>query len=186
MTAAGRRWLCERIATDTRPIAHVAAEMGSSRTTAVRWWARYQAEWVEGLLDRPSVPWHSPRRLARRLEHRIAQLRRTRKRGPARIGAVLGLAASPVHRVLVRLGLNRLRWLDRPTGRVIRRYEHAAPGELLHVDVKKLGRIPQGGGQRALGRGLGGRHRRADRRAGAMSSCTRRWTITPGWPTPRS
>jgi transposase InsO family protein len=59
---------------------------------------------------------------------------------------------STVHRVLVRLGLSRLAWLDRPTGRVIRRYERATPGELVHVDVKKLGRIPDGGGWRVHGR----------------------------------
>ena len=71
-----------------------------------------------------------------------------------RIGWRLGLASSTVYRVLCRLGLNRLAWLDRPTGRVIRRlYEHPRPGDLLHIDVKKLGRIPPGGGWRAHGRG---------------------------------
>jgi transposase InsO family protein len=68
---------------------------------------------------------------------------------------ILGMPASTVHRVLVRYGLNRLRWMDRPTGRVIRRYEKDHPGELLHVDIKKLGRIPAGGGWRAHGRGPG-------------------------------
>ena len=62
------------------------------------------------------------------------------------------MPASTVHRVLVRGGLNRLRWLDRPTGRVIRRYERPTPGDLIHVDIKKLGRIPDGGGWRLLGR----------------------------------
>ncbi len=80
-------------------------------------------------------------------------LRRSRKLGPARIGWVLGMAHSTVHRVLVRLGLNRLEWMDRPTGRVIRRIHTDRPGELVHVDVKKLGRIPTGGGWRAHGRG---------------------------------
>jgi transposase InsO family protein len=68
--------------------------------------------------------------------------------GPARIGLRLGIPASTVHRVLVRLGVNRLGWFDRPTGRRIRRYERSHPGELIHVDVKKLGRIPDGGGWR--------------------------------------
>lgn len=64
-----------------------------------------------------------------------------------------------MHRVLTRFGLARLRWLDRPTGRVIRRYEHPAPGDMIHVDVKKLRRIPDGGGHRMLGRAAGRRHR---------------------------
>ena len=85
----------------------------------------------------------------------MIELRQRQKLGPARIGLILGMPASTVHRVLVRHGLNRLRWMDRPTGRVIRRYEKTRPGELLHVDIKKLGRIPPGGGWRAHGRGPG-------------------------------
>ena len=92
-----------------------------------------------------------------RVERKIERLRRRRKLGPMRIGWRLGLASSTVYRVLCRLGLNRLAWLDRPTGRVIRRlYEHPRPGDLLHIDVKKLGRIPPGGGWRAHGRGRDG------------------------------
>lgn len=68
--------------------------------------------------------------------------------------------ASTVYRILVRHGLNRLAFLDRPTGQVIRRYERDRPGELIHVDVKKLGRIPDGGGHNVLGRQVG-RARRA-------------------------
>jgi hypothetical protein len=85
----------------------------------------------------------------------VVELRRSRKLGPARIGMILGMPASTVHRVLVRYGMNRLRWMDRPTGQVIRRYQKDRPGELIHVDIKKLGRIPQGGGWRARGRGPG-------------------------------
>jgi hypothetical protein len=77
--------------------------------------------------------------------------------GSARIGFHLGLHPSTVHRVLARYGLARLRWLDRGTGRVIRRYEHSAPGELVHVDIKKLGRIPDSGGHKIIGRGSAGR-----------------------------
>jgi transposase InsO family protein len=86
------------------------------------------------------------------LEEQVCRLRRDRKLGPARIGPILGLAPSTVHRVLARHGLSRLAWLDRPTGQVIRRYERDRPGELIHVDVKKLGRIPDGGGWRVNGR----------------------------------
>jgi transposase InsO family protein len=74
------------------------------------------------------------------------------------------MPASTVHRVLVRHGLNRLRWMDRPTGRVIRRYEKDRPGELVHIDIKKLGRIPDGGGWRTLGRAAGKRNSRRYRR----------------------
>lgn len=88
-------------------------------------------------------------------ERRIIGLRVNRRWGPARIGYLLGMHPSTVHKVLARYGLARLAWLDRGTGRVIRRYEHTAPGELVHVDIKKLGRIPDGGGHKVLGRAAG-------------------------------
>ena len=147
LTPEGRRILVERIASG-RPAAHVAAEMGVSRTTAYRWWDRYRAEGVAGLVDRSSRPHSSPTRTSAELEARVVELRQARKLGPARIGLILGMPASTVYRVLVRRGLNRLAWMDRPTGKVIRRYEKDRPGELLHVDIKKLGRIPDGGGWR--------------------------------------
>jgi transposase InsO family protein len=94
-------------------------------------------------------------------------LRERRKLGPARIGSIVGVPASTVHRVLCRHGMNRLAWMDRPTGQVIRRIHTDRPGELVHVDVKKLGRIPDGGGWR-----LHGLH--ADRRLS-------RHTASPGF-----
>lgn len=158
LTPVGRRTLIERIQTG-RPVAHVAAEMGVSRATAYKWWARFRAEDWAGLQDRSSRPRRCPNQTPRRVERRIEVLRRTRKLGPARIGGVLEMAPSTVHRVLCRLGLNRLAWMDRPTGRVIRRIEMSRPGELVHVDIKKLGRIPAGGGWRAHGRGNVVEHR---------------------------
>jgi len=152
LTIHTRRLLIDRIMAG-RPVAHVAAEMGVSRATAYKWWARWRAEGDRGLWDRSSRPHRSPKRTPRQLERRIEKLRRSRKLGPARIGWVLDVAHSTVHRVLVRLGLNRLAWMDRPSGRVIRRIHTTHPGELVHIDVKKLGRIPVGGGWRAHGRG---------------------------------
>lgn len=152
LTPTGRLILVQRIA-QGRPVAHVADEMGLSRATAYKWWSRYLADGAEGLRDRSSRPLRSPRQTPERLERRIERLRRKEKLGPLRISARLNVPASTVHRVLVRKQLSRLAWMDRPTGRVIRRYEHERPGDMVHVDVKKLGRIPPGGGWRMHGRG---------------------------------
>ncbi|MFI1660859.1 IS481 family transposase, partial [Streptomyces sp. NPDC020472] len=154
LTVFGRRLLVERVCSG-RPVAHVAAEMGISRATAHKWIRRWQAEGDAGLHDRSSRPHTTPHRTAAAVEARVCGLRQSRKLGPARIGPILGLPASTVHRILTRHRLNRLAWLDRPTGTVIRRYERDQPGELIHVDVKKLGRIPDGGGHRTLGRQAG-------------------------------
>jgi transposase InsO family protein len=138
-----------------RPVAHVAAEMGISRPTAYKWWRRWQDVGEAGLVDRSSRPKSCPHQTPVPVEVQIAELRRELKLGPVRLGARIGVAPSTVHRVLVRLGLNRLAWIDRPTGEVIRRYERTRPGELVHVDIKKLGRIPDGGGHKVLGRQAG-------------------------------
>ncbi|CAL9447688.1 IS481 family transposase [Streptomyces sp. enrichment culture] len=151
LTVHGRRLLVERVRSG-RPVAHVAAEMGISRATAHKWLRRWRAEGEAGLHDRLSRSHRTPHRTAAAVEDRICRLRQERKLGPARIGPILGLPTSTVHRVLVRHGLNRLAFLDRPTGQIIRRYERSRPGELIHVDVKKLGRIPEGGGWRVHGR----------------------------------
>ncbi|MFI7292261.1 IS481 family transposase [Streptomyces anulatus] len=154
LTVFGRRLLVERVCSG-RPVAHVAAEMGISRATAHKWLRRWRTEGEAGLADRSSRPLRTPHRTPADIEARVCRLRTDRKLGPARIGPILGLPTSTVHRVLTRHRLNRLSWLDRPTGTVIRRYERDRPGELIHVDVKKLGRIPDGGGHRTLGRQAG-------------------------------
>jgi transposase-like protein len=150
LTPAGRLLLCQRIEAGT-PIAHAADAMGISRQCASKWWQRWREFGPAGLEDRPCAPRRRVR-IAPRIESRVVYLRRTRRWGPDRIAAYMGQPRSTVHRVLVRHRMNRLDRLDRQTGRVIRRYERAAPGELVHVDVKKLGRIPAGGGWRAHGR----------------------------------
>jgi transposase InsO family protein len=141
--------------------------MGISRKCVRTWISRYEFEGEAGLLDRSSRPHTSPRRTAAHVEDCIVELRRRERRGPAWIGAELGVPARTVSRVLVRRGQPRLAALDPMTGQVIRaskhtatRYERSRPGELVHMDVKKLGRIPAGGGWRAHGRAAGSTHRR--------------------------
>jgi transposase InsO family protein len=112
------------------------------------------------MADLSSRPWVSPARTPRRTEHRIIGLRVSRRLGPARIAFRLGLVPSTVHAVLARYGCPRLAHLDRATGVPVR-YERDRPGELVHVDVKKLGNIPDGGGWRVAGKSAGQRHRRA-------------------------
>lgn len=178
LTPEGRRILCERIASG-RPAAHVAAEMGVSRTTAYRWWNRYQTEGEAGLFDRSSRPHTSPNQTPSEVEVRILELRRERKLGPVRIGLILGMPASTVWRVLYRNQLSRLAWMDRPTGKVIRRYEKDTPGELIHVDIKKLGRIPDGGGWKKLGQEQGRRNSSSYRRHDGTG--TKRSTLGYGY-----
>lgn len=151
LTVHGRRLLVERVLAG-RPVAHVVAEMGVSRATGYKWLDRYRQEGVAGLQDRSSRPHTTPGRTDAVVEAEVCRLRTERKLGPARIGPILGLAPSTTHRILTRHGLARLSWMDRPTGQVIRRYEHDRPGDLIHVDVKKLGRIPEGGGHKLRGR----------------------------------
>jgi transposase InsO family protein len=136
-----------------RPVAHVVVELNVSRATGYKWLARWRAEGAAGLVDRSSRAHRLPGKTAPELEQRVLALRSARKFGPARIGPLLGLAPSTVHAVLTRHGMHRLAWMDRPTGELIRRYERARPGELVHVDVKKLGAIRAGGGWRVHGRG---------------------------------
>lgn len=154
LTEWGRQELVRRMEAGT-PAATVAVQMNVSRDTVYKWWRRAQADpdgqwWT----DRSSRPHRSPARTRRKVERKILSLRRNKKLGPARIAGRLELAPSTVHAVLVRNQVSRLAWMDRPTGRVVRRYEHKRPGDLVHVDVKKLGKVPPGGGWRAHGRAV--------------------------------
>jgi transposase InsO family protein len=170
LTVFGRAELVRRVVAEGRPVAHVVVELGYSRATGYKWLARWRAEGLAGLADRSSRAHRLPGKTAAAVEARVLALRTARKVGPARIGPLVGLAPSTVHAVLRRHGMHRLAWLDRPTGQLVRqvhRYERARPGELLHVDVKKLGAIRDGGGWRAHGRGSWQRdHSRAEQAAG--------------------
>ena len=138
------------------PNAHIARAMGISRQCVAKWIKRYQAEGEAGLADRSSRPHRCPGRTGAEVEARIVELRRRQRRGPDWIGAELGVPTRTVSRVLARHHVPRLCALDPITGEVIRaskttavRYERDRPGELVHMDVKKIGRIPDGGGWRA-------------------------------------
>jgi transposase InsO family protein len=159
LTPEGRLRLCSRIA-EGWTVAAAAESMNISRQCAHKWWRRFQLEGLDGLRDRSSRPHRSPNQTSARLERRIVALRQSRKIGPARLAGIVGVPASTVHRVLVRHGCNRLRWMDRTTGRVIRRIETSRTGELVHIDVKKLARIPPGGGHRVHGRKASVLHKR--------------------------
>ena len=151
LTPQGRLRLCQRINSGWT-ITAAAESMNISRQTASKWWNRFVELGPAGLEDRSSRPRSCPHQTPAKMERRIVALRQSRKLGPARLGGIVGVPASTVHRVLVRHGVNRLRWMDRPTGRVIRRIETSRCGELVHIDVKKLARVPNGGGHRVHGR----------------------------------
>jgi transposase InsO family protein len=152
LTVHARIELVRRVVQEGRPVAHVAMELHCSRATGYKWLRRWREEGVAGLVDRSSTAHRLPGKTPAVVEARIIELRQARKLGPARIAPLVGLPASTVHAVLTRHRLHRLAWLDRPSGVVVRRYERASPGELVHVDVKKLGRLRDGGGWRVLGR----------------------------------
>lgn len=159
LAPAGRLIMVQRIQSG-RPVAHVAAEMGISRTTAWRWWRRFREHGAAGLIDRSSIAHAHPNQTGPCVETRVRIMRHLTRRGPVFIAGKLGMRASTVGRVLHRHRTPLLRELDPVTGVVIRatrrsanRYEHDHPGSLIHVDVKKLGRIPEGGGWRLHGRG---------------------------------
>jgi transposase InsO family protein len=123
------------------------------------------------MADRSSAPRRQPNRTPLSTVRKIVHLRWKQRLGPVEIGDRLGMPSSTVHAVLVRCRLNRLTHLDRATGEPIRRYEHEHPGDLLHVDVKKLGKVPDGGGWRYVGREQGLRNRSATAaRTGAPKS----------------
>jgi transposase InsO family protein len=169
LSELGRLRLARCVVDESWPLRRAAERFQVSPTTAARWAGRYRACGEAGMVDRSSRPHRSPRRMPTRTERRIIKVRVLRRWGPARIGYLLGIHPSTVHRVLTRYRLAKLRWLDRPTGRVVRRMEPARCGDMVHVDVKKLGKIPTGGGWRMLGRTAGNHNSHADKSSGRRS-----------------
>jgi transposase InsO family protein len=151
LTEFGRLLLVQRITEFGWPPAQAAESLGVSRATAYKWVGRYRAEGRAGLVDRSSGPHRCPHALTAAQVRRVLVARRRHRQGPHRLAWRLGMARSTIYGVLRRHHMSRLAHTDRASGVVVRdQREH--PGELVHIDVKKLGRIPDGGGHRAHGR----------------------------------
>jgi transposase InsO family protein len=161
LTPRQRLRIGRMIVDDRWPIAHAAVYFHVSWRTAKRWAVRYAAMGAAGMEDRSSRPHSSPNRTPQQLVRKVVHLRWKQRLGPVAIGAKLGMPASTVHAVLTRCRLNRLSHVDVRTGEPARRYEHERPGALIHVDVKKIGNIPDGGGWRFVGRQQGAKNRQA-------------------------
>ncbi|WP_395657829.1 IS481 family transposase [Nocardioides sp.] len=155
LTVYGRLLIVQRHQQGWRQ-AHIAAAMGVSRKCVKTWLDRYAAEGEAGLQTRSSRPHSSPTRTSHEVEQRVLVLRHRERRGQDWLGPELGLPPRTVSRILRRHQVPYLRECDPMTGEVIRaskvtavRYERPRPGDLAHMDVKKLGRIHDGGGWKA-------------------------------------
>jgi transposase InsO family protein len=150
--------LCELVVDEGWTLVAAAAAVGVSVRCARKWVGRYRVEGVAGLCDRSSAPRHVANRTAADRVEAIAKLRRLRFTA-AEIAETLGMALSTVSGILTRIGMGKLGrlGLEQPV-----RYERSRPGELIHVDVKKLGRIENGAGKRVRGGGNHNRRRRRD------------------------
>ena len=159
LTFHGRLLLVQRVLEQQWPVAHAAKAQGVWRQCAHRWINRYRAQGAAGLHDRCAAPHRRPTRTTSVLERGVVALRVAERRGPDWIAAETGVPARTVSRILRRHAMPCLHQLDPLTGVVIRaskttalRYEHPYPGSLVHTDVKKIGRIADGGGWRVHGR----------------------------------
>jgi len=161
LTPRARLKMAKLIVDDGWKIPRAAERYDVSWKTAKKWADRYREEGPDGMLDRSSRPHHQPNRTLAPVVRKIVHLRWKQRSGPVEIADRLGMQSSTVYAVLVRCRLNRLTHIDRATGEPIRRYEHEHPGDLIHVDVKKLGRVPDGGGWRYTGREQGKKNRSA-------------------------
>ena len=161
LTPRARLKMAKLIVDGNWDVARAAERYDVSWKTAKKWADRYEAEGTAGMLDRSSRPRRQPNRTPAPVVRKIVHLRWKQRLGPVEIADRLGMQSSTVYAVLVRCRLNRLTHIDRATGEPIRRYEHDKPGDLIHVDVKKLGRVPDGGGWRYVGRRQGIRNKAA-------------------------
>jgi len=146
LTVHGRRTLVQRVTEQGWSVSKAAWAAGVSRQTASKWVSRFRVHGWEGLANRTTRPRRSPSRVPARLVATIAKVRTRQRLGPHRMSWLLGVARSTIYAVLRRLGLNRLRRLEPKVP--VRRYEWPAPGDLVHYDTKKLGRIPGHVGKR--------------------------------------
>ncbi len=193
LTPRHRLRLARLVVDEGWTVAAAARFFRVSWPTADRWASRYAAMGEAGMQDRSSRPHHSPMKTPRPLVKRIIALRWRKRMGAVEIAGQLRVSASTVHSVLVRARLNRLSHVDVRTGEPVRRYEHEYPGAMIHVDVKKLGNIPDGGGWRFVGRQQGDRNRaatpgkpRTANHGSGPRSCTPSSMTTPGSRMPRS
>ena len=171
LTPKHRLRLARLIVEDGWPPSRAAEFFNVSWRTASKWAQRYRDEGPEGMADRTSARRTQHAKTSQPVVRQIVHLRWKQRLGPVPIAAKLGMPASTVHAVLTRCRLNRLSHIDRVTGEPARRYERERPGELIHVDVKKLGNIPDGGGWRYLGRRQGDQNRLATKtRTGVKSA----------------
>jgi transposase InsO family protein len=171
LTPRARLRLARLIVEQEWSVPRAAERYDVSWKTAKKWADRYLVEGPAGMADRSSRPLRQPNRTPAPMVRKIVHLRWKQRLGPIQIGDRLGMPASTVHAVLTRCRINRLSHVDRATGEPIRRYEHEHPGDLLHMDVKKLGKVPDGGGWRYVGREQGERNRAATAaRTGAPKS----------------
>lgn len=157
LAPAGRLILVQRVLSG-RPVSHVAKEMGVSRQCAHRWISRFHRFGPAGLLDRSSRHRTHPATTPPATAARLLELRQTERLGRDELARRVGVSPSTASRIVARAGLPRLHELDPVTGIRIRasrrtqlRYEREQAGDLIHIDVKKLGRIPDGGGWRVNG-----------------------------------
>jgi transposase len=171
LSLKGRRELCRQVIEEERTLTQAAAAAGVSVRCARKWVARFRVEGELGLHDRSSSPWSIPHRTSEQRVEVIAALRRLRFTGPE-IAETLGMALSTVSGILTRIGMGKLGRLGLEPAQ---RYEREKPGELVHIDVKKLGRIgPKGAGHRITGRQRRARGARK-RDAGGVDRLTVGW-----------
>lgn len=161
LTPVQRLRIARLIVDDGWSISVAADYYRVSWDTASKWSRRYVELGAEGMTDRSSRPHRHPNKTPQAMVKKVVHLRIKKRLGPVQLAGHLGMPASTVHAVLVRCRLNRLSHVDVKTGEPARRYEHETPGALIHVDVKKLGNIPDGGGWRYVGRFQGERNRAA-------------------------